>query len=52
MRSWKWSSDLLDEELEMELKKELPADIPHIFISSASQKGLVELKDKLWAMLN
>ena len=45
-------SDLLDEELEAELKKELPEDIPHIFISSLSQKGLVELKDKLWAMLN
>jgi GTP-binding protein len=45
-------SDLLDEELEAELKQELPEDIPHIFISSLSQKGLVELKDMLWAMLN
>jgi GTP-binding protein len=45
-------SDLLDEELEAELKEELPDDIPCIFISSLSQKGLVELKDKLWSMLN
>jgi GTP-binding protein len=45
-------SDLLDDELEAELKKELPEGIPHIFISSVSQKGLSELKDRLWAMLN
>jgi len=45
-------SDLLDEELKNEIAKELPANIPHIFISSAIQKGLSELKDLLWKSLN
>ena len=44
--------DLLDEELQAEIEKELPDDLPHMFISSVSQQGLVELKDKLWEMLN
>ena len=44
--------DLLDEELQAEIEKELPEDLPYVFISSLSQKGLVELKDKLWEMLN
>ncbi|TRZ78203.1 MAG: GTPase ObgE, partial [Chitinophagaceae bacterium] len=38
-------SDLLDDELTEAIKKELPTNIPHIFISSATQKNLVELKD-------
>jgi GTP-binding protein len=29
----------------------LPADIPHLFISSVTGKGLVELKDLLWKVL-
>jgi len=45
-------SDMLDEELTAEIKKELPKDIPHLFISSIAQKGLTELKDTLWKMLN
>lgn len=45
-------SDLLDDELKDAIKKELPADIPHIFISSVTQKGLNELKDMLWTVLN
>ena len=45
-------SDLLDDELTEAIKKELPTNIPHIFISSATQKNLVELKDLLWAALN
>lgn len=40
-------SDLLDSELENELKKELPT-LPTIFISSSTQKGIIELKDLLW----
>lgn len=40
-------SDMLDEELIEEIKKELP-DIPYVFISSVAQTGLVELKDMLW----
>ncbi len=45
-------SDLLDDELTEAIKRELPTNIPHIFISSATQKNLVELKDLLWAALN
>jgi GTP-binding protein len=45
-------SDLLDQELTDAIVKELPKNIPHIFISSATQKNLVELKDILWKALN
>lgn len=45
-------SDMLDDELEAEIKKELPNNISSIFISSIAQTGLTELKDKLWDMLN
>lgn len=45
-------SDLLDEELIKAIEKELPENVPHIFISSATQKGIVELKDLLWKVLN
>ncbi len=46
--------DLLDEELiaeiELEIKSKIKED--YIFISSISNIGLVELKDKVWEMLN
>jgi GTP-binding protein len=45
-------SDLLDEELTAAIEKELPENVPHIFISSATQKGIVQLKDLLWKVLN
>ena len=45
-------SDLLDQELTDAIEKELPENIPHIFISSAINKNLVELKDMLWSALN
>jgi GTPase len=45
-------SDMLDEELKAAIVKELPAEIPHIFISSLTNKGLTELKDLLWKVLN
>ncbi len=44
-------SDLADEELIEEMKKDLP-DIPYVFISSVTQKGLSELKDVIWRALN
>lgn len=44
-------SDMLDEELTEEIKKNLP-EIPCIFISSVAQKGLTELKDLIWKTLN
>lgn len=45
-------SDMLDDELKEAIEKELPADIPHLFISSLTNKGLIELKDLLWKFLN
>jgi GTPase len=45
-------SDMLDNELKEAIEKELPKNIPHIFISSLTNKGLVELKDLLWEALN
>jgi GTPase len=45
-------SDLLDEELITDIRKELPVDIPNIFISSATQKGIQALKDLLWSIMN
>jgi len=44
-------SDMLDDELKAAIKKELPADIPNIFISSVTGQGLQELKDILWNAL-
>lgn len=41
-------SDLLDDELEEELAKELPEGIKHVFISSATNKGIDQLKDLIW----
>src|SRR5690554_5666503 len=43
-------SDMLDAELEEEIRKELP-DIKTLFISSVSQKNLTELKDTIWNIL-
>ncbi len=45
-------SDLLDEELKEEMAAELPEGIATVFISSVTQTGLDELKDKIWAHLN
>ncbi|MDG1148283.1 MAG: GTPase ObgE [Crocinitomicaceae bacterium] len=45
-------SDMLDDELTEEVRSELPEGIPHIFISSVAQMGLVELKDLIWNTLN
>ncbi|MBN1952029.1 MAG: GTPase ObgE [Bacteroidales bacterium] len=43
-------SDLLDEELMLEIVPDLP-DIPRIFISSVAQYNLEKLKDLLWSQL-
>jgi GTP-binding protein len=45
-------SDMLDDELKAAISKELPAEYPHLFISSVTQQGLKELKDLLWQILN
>lgn len=44
-------TDLLDDELIKLVKKTLPKKIPYVFISSHTQLGLVELKDKLMGIL-
>jgi GTP-binding protein len=43
-------SDMLDDELKDEIKKDLP-DIPWMFISSVAEQGITELKDKIWTEL-
>ncbi len=45
-------ADLIDEELKVLLKSEIPSDLPHLFISSLTREGLNELKDLIWKELN
>ncbi len=45
-------SDMLDEELTDALKPELPEDVPAVFISSVTGKGIAELKDLIWKNLH
>ena len=45
-------SDMLDEEMQAAIAEELPADIPHLFISSVSGMNIMALKDQIWAALN
>ena len=45
-------ADMLDDELQAEMSKELPKGIQTVFISSVAQKGLTELKDLLWREIN
>lgn len=44
-------SDLLDEELMEEMRKEIQVDIPYLFISAVAQKNITQLKDMLWQTL-
>lgn len=44
-------SDMLDDELMAEMSKELPQNIPHVFLSSVTGQGVTELKDLLWAAI-
>lgn len=45
-------SDMLDEELTEAIRETLPEQPPHVFISSVSGKGIQELKDLIWKLLN
>ena len=45
-------SDMLDDELQEEIKATLPEGVEALFISSIAQSGLQVLKDKLWELLN
>lgn len=44
-------SDMLDEELMDEIRPALP-EVAFTFISSVANQGMVELKDRIWMMLN
>ncbi|SFE30492.1 GTPase ObgE [Thermophagus xiamenensis] len=44
-------ADLIDDELQAEIEQDLP-DIPRVFISSVTQKGIAELKDMIWKELD
>ncbi len=44
-------SDMLDDELIEEVKKQLPDDLPWVFISSVTGKGISKLKDVIWKAL-
>ncbi len=44
-------SDLLDDELKDEIRKELP-DISRVFFSSLTGEGINTLKDMIWKVLN
>ncbi|PCJ64934.1 MAG: GTPase ObgE [Bacteroidetes bacterium] len=45
-------SDMLDDELEAAMRKEIDVDCDYEFISAVSGKNILELKDKLWSMMN
>jgi GTP-binding protein len=43
---------MLDDELKQAIAETLPEGVPHLFISSMANQGIVELKDMLWKALN
>lgn len=45
-------TDLIDAKQQAKIEKKLPADVPHVFISSVAQTGLNELKELLWKALS
>ena len=45
-------TDLIDDELEAEMRAGLPKDLPTVFISSVTQKNVGKLKDMIWEALN
>ncbi|MFY0688706.1 MAG: GTPase ObgE [Cyclobacteriaceae bacterium] len=44
-------ADMLDDELLEEMKKEVPQEVPNLFISSLTQQGITTLKDRIWQLL-
>jgi len=44
-------SDLLDDELKDEIRKDIP-EVPWQFISSVTGEGISSLKDRIWQELN
>ena len=44
--------DMLDEELMKEMERDIPKDLPYVFISSISQFNLEKLKDLIWQAIH
>ena len=51
MGFWGFGADMLDEEMKDLLSESMEIDVPVLFFSSIAEQGLVELKDKLWEMM-
>lgn len=45
-------ADMLDDELEREMEKEVPEGLSYIFISSVAGKNILQLKDMIWKAIN
>ncbi|MEQ9415395.1 MAG: GTPase ObgE [Cyclobacteriaceae bacterium] len=45
-------SDMLDDELKEALAKEIPTELPTVFISAVANQGITELKDLIWKNLH
>lgn len=45
-------SDMLDAELLAEMQRDVPTELPVIFISSVTHQGITELKDLIWKNLH
>ncbi|MCL7987593.1 GTPase ObgE [Sphingobacterium sp. lm-10] len=44
-------ADMLDEQLEEEMKAQIPQDIPYLFISSVTGKNIQQLKDAIYKQI-
>ena len=45
-------ADMLDAELKAEMKKDVPSELPVVFISAVTNQGISELKDLIWKNLH
>lgn len=43
--------DIIDKEIEEQMRPSIPESVPHVFISSSTGEGLDKLKDALWKAL-
>lgn len=44
-------ADLIDEELKEMLQQDIPNELEHIYISSITNENILQLKDKIWSLL-
>lgn len=44
-------SDIIDTEMENQMRKEIPEGLDYVFVSAVAQRNLDVLKDKLWNLL-